>query len=497
MPALKRVTVLFLAIELREASTTTGTYQNQTGKMLPIDPQLEFDTGRSDRTVNDQHLTRRQGFNGVKTGKCTFGLEMTASDGPNQFQDAIRCCGFADEAVGKFTIGAITGGPFRHGERVSQASSGAYGLVVSDTWDTQTKLWVAQSFQFGSGTFDATGVLVGASSGASATPSAFNSAGGRAWWPYSYRTSVIQFDGSGLLSNVSAGQQIRGVTSRAVATVFFDQTAGVGQQVMVQRDFSHFTGSEVVENITTGNSNIGTTQNVGFEVAIRGCTASVALIKDLIRERIDWARGNVTFTGQIGQPCLIGFEFHGAQRSVIDQGQDLHPPLSDIHTPPVLLGSELLIGYSTDGMAALKHGCIRNFKIDMGQDVQILECMALTANHGPFFGPPHDSFTPQGVDMAMIVGRKPTITLDPYLKPEADFPWLDALINNRSLRMQLTIGSTGPDKFIITIPSMSPSVMPTGDFEGLSTRNITLDLDAGNAPAPKGDNEIVIIQDFG
>lgn len=496
MPALKRLTTLFLAIELREAATTTGTYQNQTGKMLPIDPTVEFDVGRYARAVNGKNMTPRQGLGGVRTGKVNFGLELTASTGPNQFQDTIRCCGFADEAVGKFTIGSVTGGPFRHGETITQASSGATGICVGDVWDTMTLLWVAQDFQFGSGTFDAAGVLVGSSSGANATPSAYVDAGGRAWWPYSYRTSILQFDGAGLLSNVTAGHQLRGVTSRAVGTVFFSQTAGIGQQVMFERQFAHFAGSEVVENLTTGDPNIGTTPSVGFEVQIRNCTASIGLIKDLIRERIDWARGNVKLSGKIGEPAILDFEFIGAQREVVDQGQSLHPDLSAILTPPIMLGVDFAIGPADGGQSSLKRGCIRSFTLDMQHDVQIQECMALSVDHGPFFGPPHDSFTPRGVDMAVIVSRKPTLILDPLLQPEAAFPWMDSWINNRSLRAQITIGSTAPNKFYISMPSMSLSGAVGGEFNGISTRTVTLELDGGNARGTRSDNELVIIEEF-
>lgn len=494
--ALKKLSTLFLAIELREAATTTGTYQNQTGKMLPIDPTLEFDVGEYERVSFRPRFTRPGPLGGIRTGRAKFGLELTASNGPNQFQDAIRCCQFADEPIGKFTIGAVTAGPFRHGETITQASSGATGVCVSDIWDGMTLLWVAQDFQFGTGTFDATGVLIGSSSGASATPSAYVAAGGRAWWPYSYRTSVVQFDGSGLLSNVTHGQMIRGVTSRAVASAFFSQTLGVGQQVMVERHFGHFQGSEVVENITTGDANIGTTAGVGFEVAIRGCTASIGLIKDIIRERIDWARGNVKLSGRIGEPAVLDFEFLGAMREVKDQGVSLHPDLSQILVPPTMLGVNFLIGYATDGQSALKANCIRSFSLDMGHDLQIQECMALSVDHGPFFGPPHDEFTPRGVDMAMVVGRRPTITLDPLLAAEAQFPWVDSYMNNRALRAQITIGSTPPNKFYISLPSMSLNAVASGDYNGISTRNVTLELDGGNAAGPRADNEVVIIEEF-
>lgn len=496
MPAIKRLHTLFLAIELREAATTTGTYQNQTGKMLVIDPQLEFETPRYDRVPNQRSMTRLGGLAGIRAGRSTFGLELAGSVGPNQFQDALHCCGLANEPVSRFAIGAVTGGPFRHGETITQASSGASGLCVGDVWDTMPLLWVAQAFQFGSGTFDGTGTLVGSSSNAQATPSVYTSPAGRAWWPFSPRQSVVQFDGSGLLSAVTAGHVLRGVTSRAVAIVYYSQTAGVGQQVIVERQAGHFTGAEVVENVSTGNTNIGTTQTLGFEVSIRNGTASIGLVKDLIRERIDWARGNVKLAGSIGEPAVWSFEFKGAMRSVIDQGLSLHPDLSGILVPPVLLGVDLKLGLETSTQSQLKTRCIRSFTLDAGNDVQVQECMALTQDHGPFFGPPHDDFTPLGVEMAVIVGRKPTLTLDPYLDPETAFPWMTSYMNNQALRLQMTIGSAAPNKFYLSVPSMSISAAGSGDYNALSTRQITLELTGGNAPGPRGDNEWVLVQEL-
>jgi hypothetical protein len=495
MAAIKRRHQLFLAIELREAASTTGTYQTQTGRNLPIEPELEFDVAKYDRVSNTgRGLTRRQGLAGVRSGRARFGMELVATDGPTQFGNALRCSGFADETVGKFEIGAVSAGPFRHGERVNQASSGAFGTVVSDTWNGQTLLWVAQEFQLGDGTFDGTGALVGALSGATATPTTFTSAAGTAWWPYSFRTSVVQFAAPGLSDPVTTGHLIRGVSSRAVATVFNSQIAGE-TQVMVTREMGHFQGSEVVENLTTGDTNIGTLQPNGYEIQIRNTTASIGVVKDIMRERLQWARGNVKLAGTIGEPAIFSFEFLGSAHDTEDRAANLRPDTSIIMVPPVLLDVNLRIGAADDPQSALKQSCIRGFAIDMGNDVQLVECIALTQDHGPFFGPPHDVYTPRGVDMALIVSRNPTMTIDPLLGPEASFPWMDYFLNNRLMRLQMTIGSTAPNKFHVSMPGLSPSAAAPGDRNGMSTRNMTLELTAGPGRV-QSDNEIVIVQEF-
>ena len=490
MSVLTRTHRLFLAIELREASTTTGLYQQQTGKMLPIDPQIEFTPARSQRNINQRSLTQKSSLSGVRIGTARYGLEMVGGTFPAQFGNSLRCCSFVDEPLGRFTIGAVSG-TFRHGERVDQASSGAWGTIVSDVWDGDAVLWVAQDFQLGAGVFDGTGQLVGASSGATATPSAFVDDGGSAWWPYSYRTSRMLFDATGLLVPVTAGDVLKGMSSDAVATVFASQIAGANAEVMIQRQHNHFTGSEVVRNQTTGQANIGTLAANGFEVAIRGTTASIGVVKDQIREEIEWARGNVTLEGTIGEPLIFGFDFLGKDRGTDDRGDSVQPDFTGMAVPPLFLGADLKIGYANDPNSALKSKCIRSFNLDMGHEVAIQDCAALNADHGPFFVE-----TPLGVDMAMIVGRSPTLSLDPYLAPDADFPWMEAWRENRPLRMKLTVGSEARNKFTISIPSMIPSQIDTGDFDGISVRNVTLALDGGNAPGPRGDNEVVIVQDY-
>jgi hypothetical protein len=481
--------VLFLAVELREARTTTGLYQDQTGRMLPIEPSIEFEVDQTEREYNRKSLTSIGHLNGMRKGRARFGLELTGGVNiPCQISNAMRCCSFADDVLQRFTIGAVTGGPFRHGERVNQASSGAYGLVVSDTWNGETVLWVTQQYQLGDGTFDASGAIVGVSSGASATPSAYVVDGGRGWWPYSFRTSRILFNATGLTSAVSVGQQIRGVTSRAVATIVIAKSPSADTEVIVQREIGHFTGAEVIENLTTGDPDIGTTAALGFEFALRVPTAAIGLIYEGVRDEIEWARGNVSFHGEVGKPVLLDFEFLGKERAVVDQGQNVYGNTSGIAAPPVLLGAETLIGLADATPAQMRPSCIRSFKVEMSHELAIRECMAA---HGILDGP-----SAYGVAMGMVVGRKPTITIEQELGPEALIPWVESFMSNTPLRMKLTVGSEPANRFTISMPSMVPSQIGSGDYSGIATRILTLELTGGNAPGPRGDNEIVIVQDF-
>ena len=240
MSVLTRTHRLFLAIELREASTTTGLYQQQTGKMLPIDPQIEFTPARSQRNINQRSLTQKSSLSGVRIGTARYGLEMVGGTFPAQFGNSLRCCSFVDEPLGRFTIGAVSG-TFRHGERVDQASSGAWGTIVSDVWDGDAVLWVAQDFQLGAGVFDGTGQLVGASSGATATQVA------------SLSGNTINYSGSdGVRINNYANDS--GSTASQTVTLSNNTIHGSGSRGVYIRNTGYDYGAATQQVTLSGNS---------------------------------------------------------------------------------------------------------------------------------------------------------------------------------------------------------------------------------------------------
>lgn len=125
------------------------------------------------RRIARSTLSRLGSIPGVRGGGASCEIELAGSGSvatasPPSWKDATRCCGFGWSEQKKITIGAITSGPFQHGETVTQATSNATGRVVGRTLTGTTLLYVVVL----SGTFDATNVITGGTSGASATPSA-------------------------------------------------------------------------------------------------------------------------------------------------------------------------------------------------------------------------------------------------------------------------------------------------------------------------------------
>lgn len=132
-----------------------------------IRPSIPLFTRRPARST----LTRFAGVPGVQTKGFTFGVDLVGSGvaaTPPAFGTLLKGCGMKQVDPWKLTIGAITGGPFLAGERVTQATSGAIGIVVRRTATGTTTLWLLPV----SGTFNGTNVLTGATSAATATPSA-------------------------------------------------------------------------------------------------------------------------------------------------------------------------------------------------------------------------------------------------------------------------------------------------------------------------------------
>lgn len=131
-----------------------------------------------DRPTNRATLTNFPKLSpGQITHEVTFQVEMGGLPGNPQttfaepnWSKALRACAFTHQGARELTIGAITGGPFRHGELVTQTTSNATGTVVGDTFTPTPALFL--TVVSGSFTTTAGHILTGGTSGATtAAPS--------------------------------------------------------------------------------------------------------------------------------------------------------------------------------------------------------------------------------------------------------------------------------------------------------------------------------------
>jgi hypothetical protein len=174
---LTRLQQLFIAEETTESTGVSAgsLYTSANSNYLPLDLSLEYDVPLFERNVRRASLTPLQGLTGIQQGTAKFQIEMTGTSAIGTappFGLPLRACGFRQETLVRIAIGAVTSGPFRHGETVTQATSGATATVVQDCYTGQTDLWVTQANGLGNTTaITQTAALVwtGATSGATAT----------------------------------------------------------------------------------------------------------------------------------------------------------------------------------------------------------------------------------------------------------------------------------------------------------------------------------------
>jgi len=169
-----------------KVETTAGTAETLTaGHNIPRIADVRWTPNilSVERNLNRSSLTPYPNLvPGQTTGELAFTVELGGNSSmatgsgtfnPPRFDALLRGCGLEQVAVKMFTIGAVTSGPFRHGEAVTQASdSAAAGVIVGDCYNGTTRVFSTVA----SGTFSVgTAPLTGGTSGATATVSAISS----------------------------------------------------------------------------------------------------------------------------------------------------------------------------------------------------------------------------------------------------------------------------------------------------------------------------------
>lgn len=142
----------------------------------------------------------------------------------------LRACAMTSVVVSAISIGAVTGGPFIPGETVTQATSLATGRVMKTCVNGDTKLYITVS----SGTFDATNVITGTTSSATATASSVATAAGFAYHPTTASTPEtgafrLEEDGRFKTVNGAAGTFTISADSSGVLKIEFTMNGKLGE----------------------------------------------------------------------------------------------------------------------------------------------------------------------------------------------------------------------------------------------------------------------------
>ncbi len=151
-------------------------------KTLGVNPKITHDVKMFQRNPARATLGDLGPIPGQRPGKYTFGLEIrgsgTAITAPD-WGKLMKGCGAKESTVKSITIGAVTNGPFQHGETVTGGTSTATGRVILNTANGTTIIYVVVL----TGTFQSAEVITGNKSGATATTSSTATSVGIAYEP--------------------------------------------------------------------------------------------------------------------------------------------------------------------------------------------------------------------------------------------------------------------------------------------------------------------------
>lgn len=141
------------------------------GFLVDFMPKVNFDPQMYTRDPVRASFTKLGKLTGKRAAGFDFGMKLRGSGlvtAQPKFAPLIRACGFEVNALKQITIGAVTSGPFEHGETITGGTSGATGRVVIETADGTTILYFVSL----SGSFQDAETITGGTSGASATSAA-------------------------------------------------------------------------------------------------------------------------------------------------------------------------------------------------------------------------------------------------------------------------------------------------------------------------------------
>jgi len=451
--------VLAAKIEDTPGTLDTGVYSATHAKHQIIDARMAFDFPTVDRRIKRSTLTPVPGLSGRRDARCTFSIEETGHSSSTEptWSKFMKACGYRAETLYKVTIGAVTGGPFRHGETITQTSTGATAKVFMDTYTGTTTIYVYDVV----GIENNSNIWTGGTSGATATPSTdASTAAGFGWRPVDFDTVTVTYSGS----NPSAGEVVTGGTSGAIGVIETISTAGAGGTAKIRvRNARQYSSGETLTASTTGS--IGTASAIAQEDMP---TLTMAIYEDGKRKVGIGMRGTFSIAARVGEPTILSFDFQGAYGDVTDTTQLTGITFED-EIPPTLLGASTEL--RTEGTVGSYASRFASVSISAGNTLAARE----------------DASATSGVREYMIVGRAGTGSIDPEADLESSYPSIGNHRDNKVGSLKFTNGSTLGNQFVHQIPGLRITGVSVGDRNGIRTEELGFQL-TGGAMANVGDS---------
>jgi hypothetical protein len=173
-----------LAAKIEAVEGTAETLAAADAKLLVYNPKVSFDVAMAERNPARTSFSDIGKIPGKRPAGLSFRLELRGSGAAAtvpEWGKLLQACGLGVNALKSMNIGAITNGPFQHGETITGGTSAAKGRVVINTANGATAIL----FVSVSGTFVSGEVITGGTSAATATTSSLSSTVGNEFKPVS------------------------------------------------------------------------------------------------------------------------------------------------------------------------------------------------------------------------------------------------------------------------------------------------------------------------
>ncbi len=173
-----------LAAKIEAVEGTAETLAAADAKLLVYNPKVSFDVAMSERNPARPSFSNIGKIPGKRPAGLSFRIELRGSGVVTtapEWGKLLQACGFGVNALKSMNIGAITNGPFQHGETITGGTSAAKGRVVINTANGATAILFVSI----SGTFVSAEVITGGTSTATATTSSIPSTVGNEFKPIS------------------------------------------------------------------------------------------------------------------------------------------------------------------------------------------------------------------------------------------------------------------------------------------------------------------------
>ena len=472
--ALDRLMELAAVHESTPGTVQPSAYAAANAKFLVINPTFSASPPFFQRDFKRSSLTGIPGLPGSKPGTMTFtvevgGQEVSTPDIP-PWAPLLESCGYRSVVTRSLAYTSGSGGPFLHGETVSDGTASA--IMVRDSHPNSSGAGTAytadQDVAF------STGTLTGATSGATASISGNSVDAGQAFYPISQEEIRCTHSGT----DPSVGDIVTQATS-GFGGIVTAVSAGANFDARIYNSFP----STSEDILVAGGTTITAAQFSA--VAQRSIpTITLCLNLDGTLHQLRGARGNVEFVGNVGEPMLMNFTFQGI---VVDPSDTalLTGVTYESKVPPTLLGIGLTMGHPSD---------------DSTDDFYSSSCIAgITINTGNVVSPRTCANDAGGIELFTISNRDMTGTIDPEKLLETNFPHFQDFLDGDVWRMDWTLGDTAGNQFLFSMPGLQTTAAPHGERDGQMIRNLSFRATGGIYNLSGGgvqygtDNELSII----